>query len=113
MPNCAILVPDRGISILKKTITYFGNVWNLAFGSILMFVVLALLGSWATQNTDVITILADSTILILVTLAAYAFLLAFLVSDYQKEKWFKTKHVLNLARLAFTPIMAAILYFFG
>ena len=98
--------------ILHTILNYLGNVGNLALGSIAMFIVFAICGSFRTENLDVLTILSGSYIVILATLAAYSVLMAFIVLDHERELWFRSNHVLNLIRFAFTPIMAVVLYYF-
>jgi hypothetical protein len=77
-----------------------------------IFVVTVLLFSFGTKNTDIISILSESVLLILGTLLLYAVCMAFIISDHEKDKWFQVNHMLSLIRVGFTPVMIAILYFF-
>lgn len=111
--NLLYWLPDRGIFILNNFIDYIGNVWNVALGSFLMFVVIAIAGSFATQNLDALEILRDGAGLVFITLALYSLGMAYVVYLYDDESWWKKYRVLMLIRLGFTLMVAIVGYFLG
>ena len=111
--NLLYWLPDRGIFILNNFIDYIGNVWNVALGSFLMFVVIAIAGSFATQNLDALEILRDGAALVFITLALYSLGMAYVVYLYDDESWWKKYRVLMLIRLGFTLMVAIVGYFLG
>ena len=104
--------PRSDIFIYNATANYLAHVLDIVLLAAVIFAVTVLLFSFGTKNMDIITILSESVLLILGTLLLYAGCMAFIVSDHEKDKWFQSNHMLSLIRVAFTPVMLAILYFF-